>query len=295
MPATRRNIGVYQPRSRKAAFADALADARRTVARALRVAMVRAAGALVFLGASAGLVALATFSPNDPSLSNATGREPSNWLGGFGATAAALLLQTFGIAALAFLTPPAIWGARAMTGRAITRPVWRAAAWPLATVFVAGGLGILPRLEALPAGTGGLLGLAIAGLSRHAGQSYHQSWLGIAVPALLLVLGLPLAFFATGLRFRPIWRAIVNIPAFFVWLAGQLPRRAHVELADDEAFETVEEDEAQADDEEDEDPSSLSIRPEPVGGLTRADERRREIRVKRDERKVAKSAKTARQ
>jgi len=288
-------MGVYQPRSRKAAFADALADARRTVARALRVAMVRAAGALVFLGAVAGLVALATFSPDDPSLSNATGREPSNWLGGFGATAAALLLQTFGIAALAFLTPPAIWGARAMTGRSITRPVWRAAAWPLATIFVAGGLGLVPRLEALPAGTGGLLGLAIVGLSHHAGQSYHLSWFGIAVPVLLLVLGLPLAFFATGLRFRPIWRAIVNIPAFFVWLAGQLPRRAHVELADDEAFETVEEDEAQADDEEDEDPSSLSIRPEPVGGLTRADERRREIRVKRDERKVAKSGKTARQ
>jgi len=55
MAATRRNMGVYQPRSRKAAFADALADARRTVARALRVAMVRAAGALVFLGADAKL------------------------------------------------------------------------------------------------------------------------------------------------------------------------------------------------------------------------------------------------
>jgi S-DNA-T family DNA segregation ATPase FtsK/SpoIIIE len=295
MAATRRNMGVYQPRSRKAAFADALADARRTVARALRVAMVRAAGALVFLGAVAGLVALGTFSPDDPSLSNATGREASNWLGGFGATAAALLLQTFGIGALAFLTPPAVWGARAMTGRSITRPIWRAAAWPLATIFVAGGLGLVPRLEALPAGTGGLLGLAIAGLSRHAGQSYHLSWLGIAVPVLLLVQGLPLAFFASGLRFRPIWRAIVNIPAFFVWLAGQLPRRAHVELAEDEAFDT-EEDEAEADDEEeDEDPSALSIRPEPVGGLTRADERRREIRVKREERKIAKSAKTARQ
>jgi len=39
--------------------------------------------------------------------------------------------------------------------------------------------------------------LAIVGLSHHAGQSYHLSWLGIAVPVLLLVLGLPLAFFAT--------------------------------------------------------------------------------------------------
>src|SRR4051812_33080614 len=110
MATTRRSMGVYQPRSRKAAFADALADARRAVARALRIALVRGAGALVFVAAGAGLVALATFSPDDASLNNATGREPSNWLGGLGATAAGLLLQTFGIGSLVFLAPPAIWG-----------------------------------------------------------------------------------------------------------------------------------------------------------------------------------------
>ena len=52
-----------------------------------------------------------TFSPGDASLNNATGQQPANWFGGFGATAADLLLQTFGIAALVFLAPPAIWGA----------------------------------------------------------------------------------------------------------------------------------------------------------------------------------------
>src|ERR1051326_7447949 len=101
MAATRRN-SVYVPLSRKAAFSDALAEARRAVARAIRIALLRGAGLLVFLSACAGLVALATFSPGDASLNNATIREPSNWLGGFGATAADLLLQTFGIAALTF-------------------------------------------------------------------------------------------------------------------------------------------------------------------------------------------------
>src|SRR5690348_8644937 len=164
MAGTRRSTGVYQPRSRRAAFADALADARYAVVRALKIALLRGAGALVFLASCAGLLALATFNAGDASLDTATAREASNWLGGFGGTAAELLLRTFGIAALIFLAAPAIWGARAMTGRSLSRPMWRAVAWPLATMFVAGGLGILPKLEALPAGTGGLFGLAVVGL-----------------------------------------------------------------------------------------------------------------------------------
>ncbi len=295
MAAGRRNSGVtYVPVSRKRAFADALADARLAVARAIKIAMLRGAGALVFLAACAGLVALATFSPGDASLDNATISEPSNWLGGFGATAADLLLRTFGIAALTFLAPPAIWGARAMTGRSLTRPIWRAAAWPLATVFVAGGLGILPTLEALPAGTGGLLGLAIAGLSRHAAAAYNEAWLALVVPVLLLVLGLPLAFFATGLKFLPLARGIANVPALFVWAFSFLPplRAGGKAIAEEDA----DEDEDEEEEGEDEDPYGLSVRPEPVaGGITRADERRREIRVKREEKKLAKSGKTARQ
>ncbi|HEX3651651.1 MAG TPA: DNA translocase FtsK 4TM domain-containing protein [Rhizomicrobium sp.] len=293
MAASRRSMGVYQPRSRRAAFTDALAEARRAVVRAIRIALVRGAGAVVFVAACAGLLALATFSPNDASLSNATGAEPANWLGGLGATAASLLLETFGIGALAFLAPPAVWGARAMTGRSVRRPLWRAAAWPLATVIVAGGLGLLPRLNALRAGTGGLLGVVIVNLSDHAGRAYHQAWIGTAVPALLLVLGLPLAFFATGLRFMPIARGVGNVPAFFVWLAGHLRFRAPAaDASDEEDGDAVEDDEA----EEDDDPYGLSVKPEPIaGGLTRADERRREIRVKREERKLGKTAKTARQ
>src|ERR1041385_3763592 len=127
--AARRTMGVYQPRSRRAAFADAMADARRTVARALRIALLRGAGAALFVLACTAVVALATYSPSDASLDSATSAEPSNWLGGFGAMAADLLLRTFGIASLVFLTPPAMWGARAMTGRSLSYPLWRAAAW----------------------------------------------------------------------------------------------------------------------------------------------------------------------
>ncbi|MBV9572078.1 MAG: cell division protein FtsK, partial [Alphaproteobacteria bacterium] len=174
-------------------------------------------------------------------------------------------------------------------------PIWRAAAWPLGTVLVAGGLGIFPSLEALPAGTGGLFGLAIAGLSRHAALAYHHEWLAFAAPVLLLLVGLPLAFFATGLRPMPILRGIANVPAFFVWGAGHLPPlRARKEPEDEPEPEDKEDEEFEGED--DDDPYGLSVRPEPItGGITRADERRREIRVKREEKKLAKSAKTARQ
>src|SRR6202012_4386568 len=117
MGTARRPMGVYQPRNRKAAFADAMSEARTKIARALSVAALRGAGLLLFVGSVAALIALATYNSADGSINNATGAEPTNLLGGLGATAADLLLQTFGFAALAFLGPPAFWGVKALTGK----------------------------------------------------------------------------------------------------------------------------------------------------------------------------------
>ena len=101
MGTARRTMGVYQPRSRKAAFQDAMSDARDKLVHALSIVLMRGAGLVLFLGAVAGLLALASYNSADGSINNATGAAPTNLLGGFGATAADLLLQTFGIAALA--------------------------------------------------------------------------------------------------------------------------------------------------------------------------------------------------
>jgi S-DNA-T family DNA segregation ATPase FtsK/SpoIIIE len=291
MTAGRRSMGVYQPRSRRAAMADALADARRTVARALRTTLSRCAGAAVFLAAVAGLVALASYNPNDPSWNNATGREPSNLLGGLGATAADLLLQTFGIAALAFLAPPALWGLRAMSGKPLRYAVWRAVAWPFGTLFLAAGFGAFPSLETLPK-TGGMIGIAAMSLAHHAAATYGVAWLGLAIPILLLAAGLPLAFLATGLRFQPLWRGIANVPAFFVWLASLIHLPSFAPQADD----ALAEEEDAFDDEPDlgpvkEDPYGLSVRPEPIA----ASRETARSRVKRDERKTPKVVKAARQ
>jgi S-DNA-T family DNA segregation ATPase FtsK/SpoIIIE len=298
--------GVYQPRSRGAAMADALAEARRALANLLKLAIMRGAGLLLFLGGLAALVALASYNAGDASLNNATGHAVSNWLGPFGATAADILLQSFGIAALAALAPPMVWGFRALMGQTLKHAMWRALAWPLGCVFLAAGLGILPRPEMLPAGAGGLIGIAVAALSAHVAQVYSQPTVATALPALLFLAGLPLAFVATGLKLTPILRGIANVPAFFYWLGSLMPstsfrslpslptrvkrapsaRRANDAEEDDEEIEEgdYEDDgdsEPDSEDEEDEsDGYHLDVRPEPIAAAKLAE--RRENRIKRE-------------
>src|SRR3569623_1600817 len=162
--------GVYHPRARGGAMSDALADARAAMARLARLAMLRGAGLLLFAAACAALLALISHHADDASLNTANGRAVSNLLGPLGAVGSDLLLQTFGFAAVAFLAPPAIWGLRALSGKTLRHAMWRLVARPLGTLIVAAGLGIFPAPSSLPAGLGGMIGLATAGLSNHAGQ-----------------------------------------------------------------------------------------------------------------------------
>ncbi|HEY0282370.1 MAG TPA: DNA translocase FtsK 4TM domain-containing protein, partial [Rhizomicrobium sp.] len=163
--AGRRTIGAYQPRPRGAAMADALDDARHALARLSRLLVMRGAGLVVLLATLAVLIALVSYDSGDASLNNATGGEVSNLLGPIGATAADLLLQLFGYAALAFAIPLTVWGTRALMGRTLRHALARAFAWLLGTIFLAAGLGILPPPESLPAGAGGMIGIAVAALS----------------------------------------------------------------------------------------------------------------------------------
>ncbi|HJW40554.1 MAG TPA: DNA translocase FtsK 4TM domain-containing protein [Rhizomicrobium sp.] len=285
--ATRRVMagGVYQPRSRGAAMADALADARRSLARLFQMLAMRGAGALLFLGSLAALVALVSYDPSDPSWNNATGASTANWFGGMGAMAADMLLQAFGIAAIAALAPPLVWGIRALSGLHLKHAMWRAFAWPLGTVLTAAGLGIVPAFASLPAQNGGLIGIAVGALSAHVGQVYGQGWIAIALPLLLLLGGLPLSFFATGLRLTPILRGMANVPAAAIWASSLLKmpefsfRRArdYDEEDDEPAFDD--------DIEHDDGAYALDVAPEPIAAARLAE--RRESRIKREEAKKA--------
>jgi len=266
-----RTIGTYQPRTRRAELADSFDELRRAFAEFVSTVALRGAGAIVFAGCAAFLVAIGSYSAEDSSLNNATGRNPHNLLGGFGATAADLLLQTFGLAALLALAAPAVWGVFAVTGKDLRNGAWRAVAWPVGVLFTAAGLGALPVPLSLPASAGGLVGLTALGLARHLADISAQGWIAYALPPLFLVAGLPLAFLATGLEARPIWRGATDAAALAYHGCGILARALRRRRDDDE--------------DDDVDLSeSLDVVPEPTAVTSREPERRRDSpRVKREE------------
>ncbi|MDE3114688.1 MAG: DNA translocase FtsK 4TM domain-containing protein [Pseudomonadota bacterium] len=256
---------------------------RLELARLTRILTLKGMGLLLVTATLAALVALVSYNSADASLDNATGAVPTNLLGGLGATAADLLLQTFGIAALAALLPPIVWGLRALMGRPLSYAMWRAIAWPVGTVLTAAGFGVLPAPAALPAGAGGLIGITVAGLSAHAAGFYRQDWLAIGLPALLFVAGLPLAFLATGLRLKPLLRVAVTGPAVLVWLARKLrlPELSWQPFRRAESYDHQDaEDDWEGDDEDADDDYGLGVKPEPIAAARLAE--RRESRVKRE-------------
>ena len=268
-------------------MSDALADAREALNRLTRMLILRGAGLILFAAACAALLALMSHHADDASLNNANGRAVSNLLGPFGAIGSDLLLQTFGFAAVAFLAPPAFWGLRALAGKTLRHAMGRLVAWPLGTLTIAAGLGIFPAPTSLPAGLGGIIGIAAAGLSAHAGQVYGHPWIGIALPLFLLLAGLPLAFLATGLRFMPLLRVGANMPAALWWLGRKIKapsfKIASVHHEDEEDFDNLD-----AEEEDGGDGYHLDLRPEPLAATRLAE--RRESRIKREDARRAPAA-----
>jgi len=270
--------GVYHPRARGGAMSDALADAKYAMNRLLRITAMRGAGLTLVLAAATALVALVSYSSDDASLNNANLREVGNWLGAFGAVAADLMLQIFGWASLAFLAPLFVWGARALRGKSLKYAMWRLVAWPLGTITVAAGLGLVPPLASLPAGAGGMIGIATHGLSAHAAQVWQVPALAWGLPLGLLMVGLPLAFLATGLRFMPIARGVLAIPSGLVWLKGWV-KKPQIHFGHDEEGEHEYEDDEEGAYHLDEDEEDG---PQPIAAARLAE--RQKSRVRRDPR-----------
>jgi S-DNA-T family DNA segregation ATPase FtsK/SpoIIIE len=240
-----------------------LAEARRKTAELLRLALFRGAGLVLLAGAAAVLVALISYNPNDPSPDTATGREATNLLGPFGATAANILLQYFGFASLAFLVPPIVWGTRAMMGWPLRRAMLRVIAWPAATMLLASGLGILPRPESFAAG--GNVGIAAVQMAVNLGVSWGQTWVGWVLPLVLLFAGLALAVVAADIKPRAIGRAAFHALALVTWVAGLLkapegkaPKRRveprALRIIAEDGDEEVDEDEEEGEEEEEGEP-----------------------------------------
>jgi S-DNA-T family DNA segregation ATPase FtsK/SpoIIIE len=113
-------------------------------------------------GAALGL-ALATWSSRDPSLTHATNGPVRNLLGFPGASAADVLMQLLGLAAVALVIPVAIWGWRLLSRRPLGRERLRVFAWLLGFLATATFASCLPATASwpLPSGLGGVLGDAL--------------------------------------------------------------------------------------------------------------------------------------
>ena len=134
-----------------------LSDAMRE---GLRRRLRELGGLTLIVLATLVALALATWSVQDPSLSHATNAPVRNILGVPGAIVADLLTQLFGLAALAFILPIAIWGWRLVTHRPMQRERVRLLFWLLGVLLTAGCAAALPRSSAwpLPVGLGGVIG-----------------------------------------------------------------------------------------------------------------------------------------
>ncbi|MBN9431542.1 MAG: DNA translocase FtsK [Bosea sp.] len=121
---------------------------------------------LALLAAVAAVAAsLATWTVDDPSLSYSAAKPVANILGFPGAIVADLLMQFFGLGAIALLLPVVFWGWRLVFGgRRFAKTML--ASWLFGALAVSGALAFVPVTAhwPLPSGMGGVLGDIVARL-----------------------------------------------------------------------------------------------------------------------------------
>ncbi|MEO5810098.1 MAG: DNA translocase FtsK 4TM domain-containing protein, partial [Sphingomicrobium sp.] len=178
---------------------------RDKLALSLRRFVRRSSGALLTAVSIALVLALATHSSVDPSLSTAAGGPPSNWLGAFGSYTSDFLLLLFGPPSALLLPVTALTGLRMMwgthaphLGRSLTIAALGIGLIGIAAAMLAGS-----AVSGLPAGWGGLVGLGGAhGLDALLGMISNPSIAGplrLSLIALLAIGGLVTGWFGLGI------------------------------------------------------------------------------------------------
>ena len=166
----------------------------------------RLSGAGLLLLAAALAVALASHDMTDASLSTAAGGEPANWLGSTGAYVSDFLYQLFGLASLLFLPLVAVAGWRHLR---LAEPgsARRTLALGFAAVLLVATAAALfsdSAAAGLPAGYGGLLGLAGSGAANAGigliGDAGIEGPVRLSLVGIALVAGLALFVMALALR-----------------------------------------------------------------------------------------------
>ena len=108
-------------------------------------------------------LALVSWSVQDPSFNQAVNRPVSNLLGRPGAMLSDVMIQLFGLGAMAWLAPLGFLGFRLMSGKLISPLKLRLVVWVLGGLAACGLISALPTIGnwPLPIGLGGIVGDAI--------------------------------------------------------------------------------------------------------------------------------------
>ncbi|WP_238247253.1 DNA translocase FtsK, partial [Methylobacterium iners] len=149
--------------------------------------MTELGGLVLFAGATALTVALATWSIEDPSLNHATLQPAHNVLGVPGAIVSDLAMQLLGLGALAFALPPAFWGVQLIRTRELPRGGLRIALWVIGFFAASAVASALPPTARwpLPTGLGGVAGDALMQAAR--------TLVGVIVPPASALVGFAFA------------------------------------------------------------------------------------------------------
>jgi S-DNA-T family DNA segregation ATPase FtsK/SpoIIIE len=131
-------------------------DVRAMVVRRL----TELAGIVLLLMAGFAALALASWNVQDPSLNHATAEPVRNVLGAPGAATADILMQLFGVGAVALLLPLALWGWRLLAQKSVDNEGLRVIGWLVGAACAAGFASSFTPTSRwpLPTGLGGVVG-----------------------------------------------------------------------------------------------------------------------------------------
>jgi len=174
---------------------------------------VRLVGLVVAAFCALSLVALASWTIDDPSFSYATDKPVENWLGFPGAAFADIGFQLLGLGAPLLLIPPLVW-AWSMIRRIVPSYLaLRLTGWLLGTVLATGMFASIPTPESwpLPLGLGGFVGSGFSALFTAIAGEAPQGWVAILYAVLLGAPALGLVWLSA--RARPVFENEPSLPA----------------------------------------------------------------------------------
>nr|WP_233061358.1 DNA translocase FtsK 4TM domain-containing protein [Parvularcula mediterranea] len=243
------------------------------------------------------LLAIASFSISDPSLSNATAREVvSNVGGGLGAVISDALLQGFGGAAIPALLVLLLWGVDAVLyGTPLRTPLsaWlKAGALPLGVLLFGGCLAAWPRPLDWPfvVSLGGLAGDGALSVLQGGFSAVSLPFARMIAAGLLGAAGTALLAFAGGVRIAhaiAAWDAIVfSYDTAAEWVEGQYRRFFVREVEEEEGESLPEPGPMTALDEEAEEEAPEAEEISDIPEAIKPAPKSKEPRIKREVRKV---------